>query len=33
MASVSVDEQLSVFAGKPRSWLPEGGERKPLACG
>jgi hypothetical protein len=33
MASVSVDEQLSVFTGTPRSWLPEGGERKPLASG
>jgi hypothetical protein len=26
MACGSVDEQLSVFTGKPRSWLPEGGE-------
>jgi hypothetical protein len=33
MASVSVDEQISVFTGKPRSWLPEGGECKPLASG
>jgi hypothetical protein len=33
MASISVDEQISVFTGMPRSWLPEGGEYKPLASG
>jgi hypothetical protein len=33
MASVSVDEQPSVFTGKPRSWLPEDGEGMPLASG